>query len=71
MYQAAGYNLNTPTAPADAYGAAVYQSDPDLYWRLADTGTTAADSSPYGQTGNYQGGYTHGQTGALNGVANA
>ncbi|MGH1550676.1 PKD domain-containing protein [Leifsonia poae] len=71
MYQAAGYTLNAPSAPADAYGAAVYQSDPDLYWRLSDTGTTAADSSPYGQSGNYQGGYSHGQTGALNGVANA
>ncbi|MGN6427593.1 MAG: PKD domain-containing protein [Leifsonia sp.] len=70
MYQAAGYTLNVPPAPADAYGASVYKSDPDLYWRLADTGTTAADSGVYGQTGTYRGIYTHNQTGALIGVSN-
>ncbi|MEN2736308.1 PKD domain-containing protein [Microbacterium sp. X-17] len=70
-YQAAGYTLNIPPVPADAYGASVRQSDPDLYWRLADTGSTAADSGAYGQTGTYRGGYTHNQTGALFGVSNA
>ena len=35
-----------PAAPADAYGKAVYDDDPDLYWRLDETsGTTAADAT--------------------------
>ena len=35
-----------PAAPADTYGAAVYNDQPDLYWRLGDsTGDAAADSS--------------------------
>ena len=33
-----------PPHPADAYGAAVYNDEPDLYWRFGEsTGTTAAD----------------------------
>jgi hypothetical protein len=35
--------------PSDAYGGAVFDDDPELYWRLADTtGTTAKDSSYFG-----------------------
>ena len=36
-----------PTRPTDAYGQAVYDDDPDLYWRLGDSdGTTAKDANP-------------------------
>jgi PKD repeat protein len=64
-YQLAGGTITVPIAPADAYGAAVFNSNPELYWRLDDAvgASTAADSSPYGVTGSVQGGTTFGQTG--------
>jgi len=44
-YTLSGRTSSVPTAPADAYGKAVYADSPDLYWRLDDaTGTTAKDS---------------------------
>ena len=47
--------------PADAYGAAVYGSDPDFYWRLAETtGTTVNDASPNQLPGTYSGGFSLG-----------
>ncbi|MCW2804801.1 MAG: hypothetical protein JWN06_3018 [Propionibacteriaceae bacterium] len=37
-------------APTDSYGAAVFNAEPDLYWRLEEaTGTAASDSSYFGQ----------------------
>ena len=61
-----GGSLAAPAAPKDAYGQAVYNSNPDLFWRLDDTsGTTAADASRNGETGVYSGGTTLGQPGAL------
>ncbi|HWU46764.1 MAG TPA: DNRLRE domain-containing protein [Humibacter sp.] len=56
-------NVNHP--PADAYGAAVFNDSPDLYWRLGETsGTTAADSSYFGQNpGVYGNRVQLGQTG--------
>ncbi len=64
-YQNAGGTITVPTAPADSYGAAVYNSNPELYWRLDDAvgSSTVADSSPYGVTGSAQGGITFGQPG--------
>lgn len=53
---ASGRASAVPAAPADAYGAAVFGLSPDLYWRLGEaTGTTAADSGPWGNTGSYKG----------------
>src|SRR6478672_9487200 len=44
-FQASGRTLNLPAAPVDNYGKAVFQLNPDLYWRVGETtGTTAADS---------------------------
>ncbi|MBO1756823.1 PKD domain-containing protein [Allobranchiibius sp. CTAmp26] len=61
-----GGTLTGPSAPTDAYGKAVYNSNPDLFWRLDDTsGSTAADASRNGETGAYSGGTTLGQPGAL------
>ncbi|QXE30420.1 PKD domain-containing protein [Microbacterium sp. HSID17254] len=71
---ASGRTSSLPAAPADAYGKAVYDLDPTLYWRLGETsGTVAKDSGRDGSTGTYQtsGSATiqRGQTGALSGVA--
>ena len=56
----------TRAKPADSYGAAVYNGNPTLYYRLGDTsGTTAADSSPTGVPGTYVGGVTKGAPGAI------
>jgi PKD repeat protein len=56
----------TRSKPADAYGAAVFGSNPTLYYRLGDTtGTTAADSSPVGVPGTYVGGVSLGAPGAI------
>ena len=40
QYEASGRTSPIPPAPADAYGAAVYQDEPDLYWRLGETSGT-------------------------------
>jgi len=67
---AAGNPSTIPTAPADSYGAAVFNLSPDLYWRLGESsGTVAADSGPLGVAGTYYNGVTKGTTGALAGVA--
>lgn len=51
-YTLSGRTSTIPTAPTDAYGNAVYQDGPDLYWRLDDaTGTTAKDSGPANDPG--------------------
>jgi PKD repeat protein len=72
-YVASGRVSPIPPAPADAYGAAVYNNDPLLYWRLADaTATTAADSGQQGNPGTFSGGTpTMGVSGALSGNSNA
>lgn len=70
-YTASGRELEGSTAPADAYGAAVYAADPALYWRLGEsTGDTAADASGYNQKGTYFGSVSKGADGALAGVTN-
>jgi large repetitive protein len=56
-YTVAGGTVVIPAAPTDAYGQAVYNDDPDIYWRLDDTsGPTAADVSPNISNGTYAGG---------------
>ncbi|WP_353648549.1 PKD domain-containing protein [Nakamurella sp. A5-74] len=55
-----------PTAPADAYGAAVFNDSPSLYWRLGDAaGATVADASGNADPGVVSGGVTFGRPGAL------
>jgi PKD repeat protein len=57
-------------APADAYGQAVYNASPDIYWRLEETsGNTAIGSDPYGTNGTYSGtATTRNQAGVLPGT---
>ncbi|AEE47155.1 PKD domain-containing protein [Cellulomonas fimi] len=70
-YTLSGRTVAKPPAPADAYGKAVYDAGPELYWRLSEgSGTTAADSGPYGMPGTYRGTFLRGQSGALSGVSN-
>ncbi|WP_235529248.1 PKD domain-containing protein [Phycicoccus sp. Root101] len=69
-YTASGRTLNVPTRPTDAYGQAVWDANPDLYWRLGDTNGTAKDSGPNESNGTYQGGYTQGQAGAFDPATN-
>jgi PKD repeat protein len=65
-WMASGRESAVPTAPADAYGKAVFEADPDLFWRLADsTGTTAVDSSVTGNDGSYFGNVVKGRAGVL------
>jgi PKD repeat protein len=55
-----------PASPSDAYGAAAFALDPDVYWRLDDSaGTTAADASRALNPGVATGGVTWGAGGAL------
>ena len=49
-YEASGRSYASNPVPADAYGAAVYNADPDFYWRLDElSGNTARDSSYFGE----------------------
>ncbi len=53
-YAASGRSLTVPGLPADAYGQAVYNDNPDLYWRLNETsGSTANDSGRLFTSGIY------------------
>ncbi|MTD12744.1 PKD domain-containing protein [Nakamurella sp. YIM 132087] len=72
QWVAAGRTSVIPAAPADNYGKAVYNDDPQLFWRLGESsGNAAADSGPNGdQGGIYQNGVGLGAAGALQGVAN-
>ena len=68
--QASGRAMETAERPDDAYGASVFDLDPDLYWRLGEAdGDTALDSSGYGQEGTYVGSVVHGVPGALDRVS--
>lgn len=72
---ASGRTSALPSAPTDAYGKAVYDLDPTLFWRLNETtGTVAADAGREGSTGGYKTNGTatiqRGQTGAIAGTTN-
>ncbi|MBT0992894.1 PKD domain-containing protein [Cellulomonas sp. DKR-3] len=57
-------------APADAYGKAVFDDSPQLYWRLGESaGTKAKDAATGQNVGAYQQGVSLGSAGALVGVA--
>ncbi|WP_223692385.1 LamG domain-containing protein [Leifsonia poae] len=71
QYVASGRTSPLQPAPADAYGAAVYNSNPDIFWRLGDTsGSTAVSADAYGNNGTYSGtATTKNQSGVLPGNA--
>ena len=55
QFAASGRTSAIPPAPADGYGAAVYQDEPDLYWRFGElSGTAAADSGKSLNDGTYR-----------------
>jgi PKD repeat protein len=65
-YTASGRTSSAPPAPTDAYGQAVYQDDPDLFWRLNDqSGQTAQDASPSSNPGMISGTVAFGGSTAL------
>ncbi|WP_426976583.1 PKD domain-containing protein [Pseudarthrobacter sp. O4] len=71
-YQKSGRTLNLQPAPADAYGKAVFEADPQLYWRLGETsGTQAGDSGLMGNQGTLYPGATLGAAGAISGTADS
>jgi PKD repeat protein len=64
-YTASGRTLVTPQKPADAYGAAVYDDQPDVYWRHDTTsGAGAFDTMAAEADGTYSSGITLGQAGS-------
>ncbi|GAA1627016.1 PKD domain-containing protein [Georgenia ruanii] len=68
-FVAGGGTSSVPPAPSDKYGAAVYNADPDLYWRLNEqAGPTAQDAGKQGVPGTYNGEYQLQAAGALAGV---
>lgn len=67
-YQASGRTLDLNAAPADAYGATVFGSDPSLYWRFDDTDGVAADASLFKTNpGTYNTGVVTQPSGAVSG----
>ncbi|MBX0299473.1 PKD domain-containing protein [Cryobacterium sp. 1639] len=65
-YEASGRVSSAPQAPADPYGTAIYNAEPDLYWRLGEgSGTVAADSSRSASPGRYSGTVTQGASGLV------
>ncbi len=66
QWTASGRTSPVPAAPADSYGAAVYNDQPDLFWRLGETGgPLARDSGASMNDGTYNGGLTFAAPGAL------
>ncbi len=66
---ASGRPSTVPPEPSDKLGKAMYDSSPDFYWRLDETGnaSTAADSASGVNTGTYSGNVTLGQPGVPGG----
>ncbi len=58
-------------APSDSLGAAVYNDDPIIYWRLDDTGATAEDASVHVHDGLYSGGVTRSQISPVSSIGSA
>jgi len=69
QWVASGRTSTLPKAPVDAYGARVFQDDPEAYFRLdGDASAVAADSSPVGTNGVSAGGITTGGPSAVGGT---
>ena len=67
-YVASGRESSLPTAPADEYGAAIFNDNPQLYWRLSEnSGGVANDSGPNDNDGTYYGGVRRGEPGIVSG----
>lgn len=65
-YVASGRAATLPAPPTDTYGEAVFDKEPELYWRLSETsGNVAADAGWRLQPGSYQGGHTKAESGAI------
>ncbi|GAA2726846.1 PKD domain-containing protein [Cellulomonas aerilata] len=65
-YLVSGRTSTLPVKPSDAYGAAVRDAGPELYWRLGETeGTQAVDTGLAGLHGTYRSGVTLGAAGPL------
>ncbi len=67
------YNASGRTAagsrPTDTYGGAIYDSSPNLYWRLDESSARSHTTvTPNGNNGNYSGGVTFGTAGAITGT---
>lgn len=68
-WSASGRTSTVPSAPTDSYGKAVYDLDPELYWRFGEsTGSTAADSGRNNSPGSYSGKVNKGAVGAVAGT---
>jgi trimeric autotransporter adhesin len=64
-WTASGRTITLPQRPADAYGRAVWDDTPDLYWRHDETsGTAAIDTMSLDPSGTYSSGIQLGQTGS-------
>jgi Concanavalin A-like lectin/glucanases superfamily/PKD domain len=63
-YLASGRTLTLPQRPADTYGQAVWDADPELYWRLDETsGSSARNTMTAEASGTYSSGVTLGGNG--------
>jgi hypothetical protein len=63
-----GGAANVNSAPADAYGRAVFGDDPNLYWRFDETTGAANDSSYFGRNdGTVGSAVSRGVSGKVNG----
>ncbi|MGJ4844931.1 PKD domain-containing protein [Leifsonia sp. Le1] len=71
QFVASGRPSPLAPAPADAYGAAVYNGNPDIFWRLDETsGSVANSADAYTNNGTYSGtATTKNQSGVLPGTA--
>ena len=68
LYQASGRSLSTTPVPADQYGAAVYNEDPEMYWRFNEASGPAQDSAAFAlRPGVYNSGAQRGAAGVLPG----
>jgi len=71
-YVNSGRPLASGGKPTDTYGAAVYGSAPESYWRLDETqGPVALDTTANGLDGRYTGGVGYGAAGAVPGSGTA
>ncbi|MGJ8720331.1 MAG: PKD domain-containing protein [Salinibacterium amurskyense] len=71
-FELSGRSLSGPPAPTDAFGAAVYNASPQLYWRLGETsGAAVNDSGLQGIDGALSGTYTRNVPGALGGTTDS
>jgi trimeric autotransporter adhesin len=69
-WRASGRPSAIAERPKDAYGATIYDANPDLYWRLSEEGgDVAADSSINGNSGTVLGARDQGGLGVIDGNA--